>query len=172
MVFKKGQSGNPQGKPRGALNKTTVPAQQLLEEEALEITRKIIELAKQGDPVALKLCLERVLPPRQDRSIALKLPEVNVGSDLLRALNAILAGVSKGVITPSEAGILGGLVGAAHQARPNLPLELYGTELAVEDLEDPQVRKAYFALVAEVRRSRQERTGKPDSSPPRQPGKT
>ena len=149
-----------------------MPAQQLLDGEALEITRKAIELAKQGDPVALKLCLERVLPPRQDRSIALKLPEVNVGSDLPRALNAILAGVSKGVITPSEAEILGGVVAAAHQARPNLPLELCGTELAVEDLKDNQVMTAYLALVAEVRRSRQERQGRPDPSRPRQPGKT
>ncbi len=162
MPFQKGQSGNPKGKPKGAVSKATLPAQQLLDGEAPEITRKVIELAKQGNLVALKLCLERILPPRQDRPISLKLPEVHVTSDVLRALNAILAGVGKGAITPSEAGILADMVGAAHQARPHLPLELYEDELAVEDLKDPQVFKAYQALRAEVRRSRQERKGLPD----------
>ena len=38
MAFKKGQSGNPQGKPKGALNKATLAAQQLLDGEAQEIT--------------------------------------------------------------------------------------------------------------------------------------
>jgi hypothetical protein len=161
MPFKKGQSGNPKGKPKGALNKTAMPAQQLLEADAQEITRKVIELAKQGNPMALKLCLERILPPRTERPIALKLPEVNVASDVPRALNAILASVSRGAITPSEAGILAGVVGAAHQAKPKLPLELYENELTREDLEDPQVQKAYLTLMAEVRRSRRERKACP-----------
>ena len=161
MVFQKGQSGNPKGKPKGAVSKTTMPAQQLLEGEAQEITRKVIELAKQGNPVALKLCLERILPPRQDRPVSLKLPEVNVASDVPRALNAILAGASKGAITPSEAGILADVVGATYQLRPHLPLEFHPTQLTVEDLQDIHVQKAYLALRAEVRRSRQERKGKP-----------
>ena len=162
MPFQKGQSGNPKGKPRGTLSKATLPAQQLLDGEAQEITRKAIELAKQGDPVALTLCLERLLPPRKERPISLKLPEVHVTSDVLRALNAILAGVSRGAITPSEAGTLAAVVGAANQGRPNLPLEMYGNELLVEDLKDPRVLKAYRALLAEVRQSRQERKGRPD----------
>lgn len=164
MPFKKGQSGNPKGKPKGALSKTSMPAQQLLDGEAPEITRKVIELAKQGDLMALKLCLERVLPPRKDRSITLKLPEVNVASDVPRALTAILAGVSKGAITPSEAGILASVVGAAHQGKLNLPLELYENELTREDLEDPQVMKAYLTLAKEIRRSRREREGMAEST--------
>jgi hypothetical protein len=161
MPFQKGQSGNPKGKPKGAVRKTTMPAQQLLDGEAQEITLKVIELAKQGNQVALQLCLERILPPRKDRPISLKLPEVNVSSDVPRALKAILVGVGKGAITPSEAGILADLVRAVYQARPNLPLELYNNELTVEDLNDSQVMRAYLALAAEVRRVRQERKNMP-----------
>ncbi len=49
MTFKPGQSGNPHGRPRGARNRATVAAEELLDGEADALTRKAIELAKQGD---------------------------------------------------------------------------------------------------------------------------
>ena len=61
--FKAGQSGNPGGRPKGALNKATLATQALLDGEAEALTRKAVELAKDGNPVALRLCLERLLPP-------------------------------------------------------------------------------------------------------------
>jgi len=61
-TFKKGVSGNPAGKPRGARHKTTQAALNLLEGESEAITRKAIELALGGDVTALRLCLERIVP--------------------------------------------------------------------------------------------------------------
>jgi hypothetical protein len=61
--FKAGQSGNPGCRPRGSLNKATLAAQALLDEEAGGLTLKVVELAKNGSPMALRLCLERLLPP-------------------------------------------------------------------------------------------------------------
>ena len=55
--FRKGQSGNPSGRPRGARNKTTLAVEALLDGEAEVLTRKAIERAKDGDSVALRLCL-------------------------------------------------------------------------------------------------------------------
>ena len=75
--FKSGQSGNPGGRPKGALNKITLAAQALLEGEAEALTRKAVELAKNGNPVALRLCLERVLPPWKDRPINFTLPKIS-----------------------------------------------------------------------------------------------
>jgi len=43
----------------------------------MTITRKAIELAKRGDLVALRLCLERIVPPRRDRPVNFTLPEIN-----------------------------------------------------------------------------------------------
>jgi len=60
--FQPGQSGNPDGRPKGARNAATVAAEVLLDGEAEAITRKCVELAKEGDTVALRLCLERILP--------------------------------------------------------------------------------------------------------------
>jgi hypothetical protein len=150
MPFKKGKSGNPKGRPKGALNKATIAVQQLLDGEAQEITRKVIELAKQGNPMALKVCLDRVLPPRKDRPISLKMPKVKEASDTPQALNAILAAVSQGDITPSEAGILAGLVGATNKAIANLPPSDEGA-LPVEAFEHPQVREAQRILMIAYR---------------------
>jgi len=62
----KGQSGNPAGRPKGAKNKTTLAAESLLKDHAEAITQKVIDLALQGDLLALKMCLDRLLPlPRR-----------------------------------------------------------------------------------------------------------
>ena len=110
--FKPGQSGNPGGRPKGALNKITLAAQALLDGEAEALTRKAVELAKEGNPMALRLCLERLLPPRKDRPINLTLPKIKSAADLPQALVAILEGVSQGEITPGEGKALTDLLGA------------------------------------------------------------
>src|SRR5262249_41956935 len=62
--FEKGWSGNPTGRRVGCRNKTTIAAAALLAGEAEALTRKAVELALVGDPTALLLCIERVLPQR------------------------------------------------------------------------------------------------------------
>jgi hypothetical protein len=57
--FKKGRSGNPAGKPKGARHRATVAAEALLDGEAEGLTRKAIEMALAGDGTALRLCLDR-----------------------------------------------------------------------------------------------------------------
>ena len=58
--FRKGQSGNPSGRPRGARNKTTLAVEALLDGEAEVLPRKAIERAKEGDSVALgQSCMRR-----------------------------------------------------------------------------------------------------------------
>jgi hypothetical protein len=74
--FKPGQSGNPGGRPREALNKTTLAPQALLYEETGALTCKVVELSRNGNPVALPLCLERLLPPPKDRPINFPVPKV------------------------------------------------------------------------------------------------
>jgi len=61
--FVKGQSGNPRGRPVGRRNNKTLAAAVLLEGESEALTRKAVELALAGDPTALRLCIERILPP-------------------------------------------------------------------------------------------------------------
>lgn len=94
--------GNP-GRPKGARGKATMAAQALLDGEAQALTRIAIERAKGGDAVALRLCLDRIVPPAKDRPIAFELPKIATAADAARAQAAILAAVASGEITPSEA---------------------------------------------------------------------
>jgi len=108
--FQKGKSGNPAGKPKGARNKTTLAMEALLDGEAEAIVRKAIEKAKEGDPTALRMCLERIVPPRKDRPIAFAFPEIKTAADALTATGALVAAVAAGDITPSEAAELSRLI--------------------------------------------------------------
>jgi len=100
--YKPGQSGNPTGRPKGARNRATVAAETLLEGEAETITRKCVDLALEGDHVALKLCLSRILPVKRERAIELDLSALQGSLDSLRAIATVLEAVGCGAISPSE----------------------------------------------------------------------
>ena len=108
--FKAGRSGNPSGRPRGSRNATTLAVEALLDGEAETLTRKAIELAKAGDTIALRLCWDRIVPPRKDRHIAFALPAMNTPADAAKGLSAIVAAIANGDLTPSEASELTRLV--------------------------------------------------------------
>ncbi len=108
--FAKGQSGNPAGKPKGARNRSTLAAEALLDGEAEKLTRKAIEMALAGDVVALKLCMERIIPPRKDRLVQFDMPSLEGAPGPEGAIPALLQAVSEGRITPNEAGTILGLI--------------------------------------------------------------
>ena len=99
--FSKGASGNPKGRPLGSRNKTTLFMESLLQEEAEAITRKLIEKAKAGDPLALKLCLERLLPAQKDRPIDLPLGRADTVPAIRSAISAVVQAIGDGSITPT-----------------------------------------------------------------------
>lgn len=59
------KSPNPSGRPKGAKNKTTMFAEALLQGEAEAIVRKTIDLALAGDVQCLKICMDRLIPPKK-----------------------------------------------------------------------------------------------------------
>lgn len=103
------------GKKPGSRHKVTLAVEALLEGEHEGLTRKAIELAMAGDTTALKLCLDRLSPPRKDRPIEIDLPPVNTSADTLRASRATIGAMLRGEITPSEAGRVMTLI-SAHNA--------------------------------------------------------
>ena len=95
----KGQSGNPAGRRRGSRNKATVMAALYLDGEAEGLVRKAVEMAYEGDPLALRLCLERTIAPRRERPEPFRLPRVESAADLAPAMAAVMAAAARGVIT-------------------------------------------------------------------------
>jgi hypothetical protein len=100
--FQPGQSGNPKGRAKGSRNQMTLAMEALLDGESEALTRKAIELALGGDITALRLCLDRVLPPRKDRPVTFTLPAIIGTQDAAGAMASILAAVSSGDVTPGE----------------------------------------------------------------------
>jgi hypothetical protein len=101
--FVKGQSGNPRGKPKGVRNRATLAAEALLDGEAEALTRKAVEMALAGDVMALKLCLERLVPPRKERPLSFALPPVASAEDTAKAISGVLSAMAQGLVTLSEA---------------------------------------------------------------------
>jgi Family of unknown function (DUF5681) len=101
--FRKGQSGNPAGRPSGSRNKTTLAVEALFDGEAESLTRKAIEMAMGGDGPALRLCLDRIVPARKDRPVSFGMPKLETAADALKASTAIVEAVACGDLTPSEA---------------------------------------------------------------------
>jgi Family of unknown function (DUF5681) len=93
--FEKGRSGNPAGRPRGNRNRSTLAAQLLLQGEAEALTRKAVELALNGDPTALRLCLDRLIAPHRERLVPLTLPPMRKPADLAATMEAITAAVGR-----------------------------------------------------------------------------
>ena len=96
-------SRQPAGRPRGSKNRATLAAQALLDGEAEALTRKAVELAMQGNALALKLCLDRISGPRRERAVAFALPAIETAEDLAAAMTAIADATAAGELTPAEA---------------------------------------------------------------------
>ena len=89
-AWKKGQSGNPSGKPQGMRNKATMMVLNLMEQGAEEITKAVIDAAKGGDLMAARLVIERLAPPLRERPINIDLPDTRTADGCVEAQGAIL----------------------------------------------------------------------------------
>ena len=127
--FKKGQSGNPSGRPKGLRNKATRAAEILLDGEAEEITRKAVQMAKAGDTTAIRLCLERILPPRKDRPVEFALPVIECAEDAATAMAAVTSAVASGELTPLEGRDISGIIQTYISTLENSDLEARITAL-------------------------------------------
>ena len=76
------------------------------------MTCKAIKLAKAGDMAALRLCMDRLAPPRKDGPVMFELPTITCAADAVKASAALVAAVAVGDLTPAEAGELGKLIEA------------------------------------------------------------
>lgn len=90
------------GKPKGTRHKVTRAIENLMEGQAEAVAQKAIDMALEGDTTALRLCLERIAPPKKDAAVSFNLPAMKSSRDAADTAQAVLRAVSLGEITPLE----------------------------------------------------------------------
>jgi hypothetical protein len=90
------------GRPKGSLNRSTVVVRELLSENVQAVTEKAIALAKQGDPMALRLIMDRIAPVRAGAPLFWEMPPIRRAEDVMVAYQSMMKAVSVGDMTPHE----------------------------------------------------------------------
>lgn len=91
------------GKPKGSRHRATQAIEAMLEGQQKALTQAAIAKALDGDVTALRLCLDRIAPPRKDAPVSFDLPDIETAQDAANAARAILKAVAVGEVTPLEA---------------------------------------------------------------------
>jgi hypothetical protein len=133
--------GIPVAGPLEAAIKTTLLLEALLEGQAEKLTGKAIDLALGGDLQALRLCLERLLPPCRERRIDLPLPDVQTGQDTANAFSLVLAATGDGRITPGEGQVVAEIIEARTRLTQGLDHDRRIAALEKAEAEDKEGRR-------------------------------
>jgi polyhydroxyalkanoate synthesis regulator phasin len=128
MSFKKGKSGNPAGRPKGIADKRTA-LRALLVPHAEKLIDMAVSLALAGDTAALRICIDRLIPPIKAKDAAVAMPGLKGG--LSEQGQEVLSELAAGRLTPDEASTVMQTVAA--QARIVEVDELVKRVRALED---------------------------------------
>jgi len=112
MTFKPGQSGNPAGRAAGSRNKQTLAVEARLFEHAQELVDDLVARAKRGEPAAMRLAMDRILPTGRGRPLPIELPPVRSTEDAQVAAGVIMDALKEGALSAREAVDLINVVGA------------------------------------------------------------
>ena len=120
--------GNP-GKPKGTRHRATQAVLALLDGEAEALTRQAVTMALEGETTALRLCLERIAPPRKDSPVQFDLPPMQSAAGAAKAAGAMLDAVAAGELTPTEGAHIMSLVETYRRTLETSELEARVTAL-------------------------------------------
>jgi hypothetical protein len=119
--FKKGQSGNPAGRPKGRTNPILASIKKEFGGEP-EFWIHVAQAAKAGDQHCLNLLASRVRPPFKARSVCV---ELDIKGDSARDYTSgVLSAVAGGKLPPDEAASLLGAILAGDRLEKLEELEL------------------------------------------------
>lgn len=95
MAFKKGQSGNPAGRPKEIV--TSADLRKRITKDMPEILENLLERAKSGDTAAIKIILDRTHPPLKAQALPITVP---TGASLAETGGNIIDAALEGQIPP------------------------------------------------------------------------
>jgi hypothetical protein len=127
-LFQTGGPGGP-GRPKGARSKVARMLDDLAAEDAKDIGRTLIDLAKNGDIAAIRLVAERIWPVSKGRPVEMELPPMVKPDDLVQGVAAIVAAVASGDLSTEEAKDLASVLETHRRAIDTTELERRVTDL-------------------------------------------
>jgi hypothetical protein len=89
------------GRPAGRRNKKTL-LQELLESHGKALITQVQILAMKGDPTAMRLCIERLLPVCKPPASRFRLPPLHNAADSMKALPAVMREVAQGRLSAQD----------------------------------------------------------------------
>lgn len=123
------ETPNPTGKPKGAKDKRT-ELRELLKPHAAKLVKKVVDLALAGDVSALRICIDRIIPPVRENRLSIALPAVKDVAGCTSAQAKVLRAVTAGDLLPGEAETLSSLI--ENQRRGLESRDLAARVLAIE----------------------------------------
>ncbi|WP_293920655.1 hypothetical protein [Sphingobium sp. UBA5915] len=120
----KGQftKGN-RGKAKGTRHKATMACEALLDGQVKQLTQKAVDMALAGDVLAMRICMDRIAPPRKDRHVTFQLPRIDGAGDHPAALASIMSAVAGGALTPAEGQALAAMLAEHRKAIETADIE-------------------------------------------------
>jgi hypothetical protein len=108
--FEPGQSGNPNGRPKGARNQVTRVVEALIDGQGEALGAKAVEKALDGDSPMLRALLSTLVAPRRERTVEFELPKIESAADARKASSAVISACAAGELSPHEATEIMGLI--------------------------------------------------------------
>lgn len=103
MPFQPGESGNPAGRPPGSRNKVNRAMEPVFQANGEAVIERLVEHAKAANPVAMRLCLDRLVPLGKYRQVGFQLPPMRKADDVRAAVATIHTALGDGDISSGEA---------------------------------------------------------------------
>ena len=128
--YENGHPGGP-GRPKGSRNKSTLWFDSIGGEGTEQAIKAITDKAGKGDTHAASILLARTWARRRGRPVELDLPRLEKPADLVQAHAALVAAVSRGEVTPSEAVEVSALLENQRRA-----IETHDHEIRLQAIED------------------------------------
>src|SRR5262249_24252355 len=101
--FLPGQSGNPNGRPKGSRNRVTQAVEALIHSKAEALASKAIEMALGGDGGMVRSLLGMAVPSHRGRPVEFEPPKIETAVDSVSASSAVLGACAAAELSPAEA---------------------------------------------------------------------
>jgi hypothetical protein len=107
-----------------------------MNDDAENIVRAVVNAAKNGDPTAMRLCVERLVPLRKGRPVVFDLPPVKTAADIAGAVGELARAMAAGELTTDEASAAASVIEMHRRA-----IETTEIELRLQRLEEGALRR-------------------------------